>query len=136
MIMIDSNIWAYYLDRTAPEHKKVLAQVRKTLKGEILINTVIQIEVAHYLVRRLGPVVGAEKAEEFMGYPFKVDELTAERARESVELLKRYGHLGIGGRDATLLATMRAMNVQRLITHDEALKRVDWVKAIDPCEGG
>lgn len=133
--MIDSNIWAYYLDRTTPEHEKVLAPVRRVLKGEVWINTIIQIEVAHYLVKRLGPLAGAERAEGFMRYHFKVDELTAERVHESVELLGRHSHLGVGGRDATLLATMRAVGIRRLMTHDEALKRVEWVKAIDPCEG-
>lgn len=94
MLMVDSNIWAYYLDSTTPEHER-RASVRKALKQGVSINTVIQIEVAHYLVRRMGPVAGAEKAEAFMRYPFEVDELTVERVRESVGLLRRYSHLGI-----------------------------------------
>jgi predicted nucleic acid-binding protein len=132
-ILIDSNIWAYYLDSTTTEHKKVVNPVRRALRGEVWINTVVQIEVAHYLVKRLGPVLGAEKAEKFLSYPFRVDELTVERVREAVEILKEYSHLGIGGRDATLLATMKAAGIRTLMTHDEALKRVEWVKAIDPC---
>jgi len=39
----------------------------------VLVSTVIQIEVVHYFVKRLGPVLGAEKAEKFMSYPFRVD---------------------------------------------------------------
>jgi hypothetical protein len=36
--------------------------------GEVWINTVVQIEVVHYLVKRLGPVLGTEKAEKFLSY--------------------------------------------------------------------
>jgi len=39
---------------------------------------------------------------------------------------------GIGGRDATLLASMRRKRVDRIMTHDKALKRVPDLKAIDP----
>jgi len=32
MLTVDSNIWAYYLDSTTPEHERVRASVRKALK--------------------------------------------------------------------------------------------------------
>lgn len=75
-ILIDSNIWAYYFDSTTPEHKKVVNPIRRALQGEVWINTVIQIEVTHYLVKRLGPVLGAEKAEKFLSYPLMSSPLS------------------------------------------------------------
>ena len=51
---------------------------------------------------------------------------------DSIEMLKRYSHIGIGGRDATILAMMDRAKIQRLMTHDEALKKVDWLEAVDP----
>ena len=47
-------------------------------------------------------------------------------------MLKKYSHLGIGGRDATVLALMSRAKAKRIMTHDEALKKVDWLEAIDP----
>ena len=135
MIAIDSNIWAYYLDETTKEHNSVKPHLREIIKNkDILINTVIQIEVAHYLIKVLGPILGKEKIDVFLSYPLKVDELTRESITKSVELLQRYTQIGIGGRDATILQTMKKYDVTRLMTHDSALKRVDWLDVFDPCE--
>ncbi len=135
MITVDSNIWAYYFDETAKEHNSVKPHLRKTIKKEnILINTVIQMEVAHYLIKVLGPILGKEKIDVFLSYPLKVDELTRESITKSIELLQRYTQMGIGGRDATILQTMKKYDVTRLMTHDNALKRVDWLDLFDPCE--
>ncbi|MBA7501947.1 hypothetical protein ES706_00523 [subsurface metagenome] len=130
--MIDSNIWAYYLDADAPEHKFVVPEVRKALREGVLINTVVAMEVAHFLVKNLGPVLGMEKLDTFMGFPLAVDELDLELVRAAAGELCKYSHLGIGGRDATLLASMRRKRVDRIMTHDEALKRVPDLKAVDP----
>ena len=132
MCMIDSNIWAYYLDADSPEHKFVVPEVKKALREGVLINTVVAMEVAHFLVKNLGPVLGMEKFDTFMGFPLAVDELDLELARAAVGELCKYSHLGIGGRDATLLASMRRKRVDRIMTHDEALKRVPGLKAVDP----
>jgi predicted nucleic acid-binding protein len=134
MIMIDSNIWAYYLDADAPEHRSVAPAVRRSIREGVLINTVVVIEVAHFLIKNLGPVLGREKLDVFLGFPMQVDELTLNLAREATDELSKYSHLGVGGRDATLLASMRRRGVTKLMTHDEALKRVPSIEIFDPIE--
>jgi predicted nucleic acid-binding protein len=136
MIMVDSNIWAYYFDASAPEHRSVVHAVRGALREGALINTVVVMEVAHFLVKNLGPALGKEKLEVFLDFPMQVEELTLDLAREAAEELSRHSHLGIGGRDATLLASMRRRGVSKLMTHDEALKRVPNIKAVDPIKAG
>ncbi|MDI6884309.1 MAG: type II toxin-antitoxin system VapC family toxin [Hadesarchaea archaeon] len=132
MFMIDSNIWAYYLDADAPEHKSVTPAVKKALREGVLINTVVVMEVAHFLIKNLGPVVGREKLDVFLGFPMQVDDFTLDLARASADELCKYSHLGIGGRDATMLASMGRRHVDKLMTHDEALKRVPDIKVVDP----
>ena len=132
MLMIDSNVWAYYFDAESPEHKSVSPRVSRALKEEVLVNTVVVMEVAHFLVKNLGPVLGREKLDVFFSFPIKVDELDAELVKASVDELCRYSHLGIGGRDATLLASMRRTSVDRIMTHDKAFKQVPDVKVFDP----
>lgn len=135
ILTIDTNVWAYFFDRDSPEHARVASHVEKSLKSErIVINTVIVMELAHFLVKNLGPVDGGAKLGVFLGYPFSVVDLDYETALESVEMLKRYSHLGIGGRDATILAVMKRNGINRIMTHDDALKKVDWVEAVDPVE--
>ena len=132
MIMIDSNIWAYYFDADTPEHKSVVADVRKALRDGAMVNAVVVMEVAHYLIKNLGPIQGREKLDILLSFPMKVDELNSDLIKESIDELCKYSHLGIGGRDATLLASMRKNQVERILTHDEAFKRVPDVKVIDP----
>ena len=133
MLIIDSNIWVYYFDRDAPEHRLVVNKVEKLLKSEkIVINTVIIIEVAHFLVKNLGPVAGNNKLEVFLSFPFTVANLDYYTVSKAVELLVRYSHQGIGGRDATILATAQAFSLSKIVTHDDAFQRVDWLEVIDP----
>ncbi|MFQ6137398.1 MAG: hypothetical protein ACE5PM_09505, partial [Candidatus Hydrothermarchaeales archaeon] len=88
MLMIDSNIWAYYFDGTTPEHEHVRKIVGSAIfEDVILVNTIIQVEVAHYLVKRLGPILGKEKLDIFLGYPFKVDILDQDSVSSSIEML-------------------------------------------------
>ena len=49
-----------------------------------------------------------------------------------IEELKRYSHLGVGGRDATILYFVRKSSSKKIMTHDSALKKVDWLEVVDP----
>ncbi|MEM2864823.1 MAG: PIN domain-containing protein, partial [Candidatus Bathyarchaeia archaeon] len=95
MLIIDSNIWAYYFDRDALEHKFVVDMVEKALTtGEIAINTVIIVEVAHFLIKNLGALTGMEKVDLFLSFPFTVVDLTYDLTLKAIEYLTRYFHLG------------------------------------------
>ena len=49
--------------------------------------------------------------------------------------MESINYLGIGGRDATLLAAMKKTNATKILTHDVAFKGVDWLEVIDPIPG-
>lgn len=133
MRVIDSNMWAYYFDRDAPEHPFVSEQINEALGSEkIVVNTVIIMEVAHFLVKNLGPITGKDKIETFLSYPFIIVNLDYNLTQEAIDLLATYSHVGIGGRDATILATMKHLGFSEIMTHDESFRRVDWLSIIDP----
>lgn len=56
------------------------------------------------------------------------------------EPLADYSHVGIGGRDASLVATMERHDVTELWTHDAGLKRLgdrlNWLSVEHPATGG
>jgi len=54
--------------------------------------------------------------------------------RDTVRLLSEYTHAGIGGRDATILATMKKLDLKRLMTHDKSFSSIDFIEFIDPTE--
>src|SRR3989338_11337371 len=133
MILIDSNIWCYFFDSSSKEHKSVSKFVDKTLeKEEILTNTVVLIEVAHFLIKNLGPVIGRKKMDAFLDFPMRIVDFDYKQAKDSISLLCEYSTFGVGGRDSTLLAAMQRAKISRIATHDKAFKKVEWIDVIDP----
>ena len=90
------------------------------------------MELSNFLIKNLGPIQGGEKLSTFLNYPLIIEDLNYAMMLESVEQLKRYSHLGIGGRDATILALMKRLSTRKIITHDAALKKVEWLEITDP----
>jgi predicted nucleic acid-binding protein len=135
LLVVDSNLWIYYADRTTPEHSSVRPYLAAALREEeIGVNTVIQVEVAHYLVKRLGRARGEEAVKPFLQLGLRVEPLDEGLVRDSLSQLLEYSDVGIGGRDATVLATLRRLETRRLATHDQAFRRVNWVEVEDPLE--
>jgi len=142
MILIDSMILIYNCDVQAPEHKNVhlWLEGEKNREGiidleELLVNTVIVMEVVHNLRRRarLPP-------EPVYSYALKVltlrnmtvAPLDRELLHISMHALERYYKYGIGGRDATVLATMLKWDVDTIATHDENLLQIIDFRRVDP----
>lgn len=134
MIFVDSNIWCYYFTKDAKEHERVAKYINGILQKErILMNSLIVMEVVHYLIKNFGPVKGKEVSDHFLSFPFVVEDFAYEDLRSAVTILAEHSHTGIGGRDATILATMTRRGTTKLVTHDQAFKKVRGVDVIDPC---
>ena len=133
MILVDSNIWAFYFDTTLSEHKKVTRPLETALKkGKAVLNATVVVETLHYLVKRLGPLVGGEKGRVFtsLGIPlFPIDSAVLNVTHQK---LCEFTHLGIGGRDASILATMEMEGIKQIMTHDQAFKRIPDINVLDP----
>ena len=131
LIFIDSNIWCYYFDRSAQEHDIVSEKLEHALEGSVAINTVVEMEVAHYLIKNLG-AQGKMKMDVFLSFPMEVVDFDQYLAKKSIELLAKFSQTGIGGRDATILAAMEVLGIKKLMTHDSAFRRIDKIEVIDP----
>ncbi len=126
MAYIDSNIWCYYMDSRLPEHPQVKAPIRETLmKGQIYVNTVTVMEVAHYLTRNLNTTSAREKIKALLNLrALKILDFDRETMNASLVLLEKFGgSMGLGGRDSTIIASLLKNNVDTLFTHDDVLKR-------------
>lgn len=140
MICIDSNVWIYYLDATTPKHEYVRGPVREALSERtIFMNAVVPLEVTHHLTKRRRG--GEPFVERFLGLEtVAIEPLDVSMVQRAHELLNEYPHVGIGGRDASLVAAMERREVSDLWTHDTGLKRldtqVDWLSVTDPVEQG
>jgi len=105
VVFIDSNYWIYLFDKTCDEH-------------------------AH--VKRLGPTVAKEKWQVFSSIDFVIGNLKFEQLDPIFEVLSKFSHTGIGGRDATILSFMEEKNITKLCTHDKAFTKIPNIEIIDP----
>lgn len=90
------------------------------------------MEIAHFLIKSLGPLQGGEALGTFLSFPLTIVDFNYKMSLEAIEELKRYSHLGVGGRDSTILAFMRHLPSKKIMTHDKAFKKIDWLEVIDP----
>ena len=123
MILVDANIWAYFFDANAKEHGRVKSSLPRLLGDEeLLMPTIVQMEVVHYLVKRLG-ANGREAVDTFLAQAASVEPLTGGITAEAARLLLDQHATGIGGRDAALLVMARRHDAT-ILTSDKDLAKV------------
>jgi len=138
MTFIDSNMWCYYFDRRLPEHEHVREPIRENIKSEeIVCNTIIVMEVAHYLVRHFPANVARRKISYFTDLRnMRIIDFNKQMMTEALESLIKYAYtIGLGGRDATIIATLKSLHINKILTHDNTLKRLATklkMEVIDP----
>lgn len=138
MLCVDANVWVYYFDSRTDEHEAVKPRMVEALGDRPLFcNTAIQMEVVHYFANQFvetGPYV-----DRLLGLEgLTVADLTEQDVERAGDVLQAHPHVGIGGRDASLVAAMERRDVGELWTHDAGLKRLgdrlDWLTVEDPVE--
>ena len=135
-------VWIYDCDANAPEHQNVRAWLEgeRGRRGvieteELLVNTVIIIEIIHNLRRLAGltPTVVYDYVSRIMTLrTMKVEEFDRNLLTESMRSFEDYYRYGIGGRDATILAAMRRNDVSSIATHDRNILAITDFERIDP----
>lgn len=136
MIYVDSNCWVYWLDERFHEHRYVIEPIRKAIHEGIIMSYVTFIEVAHYL-RNL-------KRKDFDRNIGRIKNLSTLRLVNldstvtdlALKELSQHAPKGIGGRDSVILATMNLLGVSKIITHDQAFRKIRRIRAIDPVPVG
>ena len=140
MLFVDSNIWCYYFDQRLPEHVRVRDAMREIIKSEeIACNTVIVMEVAHYLVRHFTEKIARKKIKTFVNLSnIDIANFNQQLLNETVETLLAYAYTeGLGGRDATVIASMKLQNIKKIVSHDDIFKRLAnklELEVIDPAQ--
>ncbi|MHA1520718.1 MAG: type II toxin-antitoxin system VapC family toxin [Promethearchaeota archaeon] len=137
IIFLDSNYWIYLFDQATKEHVLIKDHFESIFgKYQLASNTVVLLETMHYMVKRLGSELVKEKWEWFMAMDLLIDELTLPGINSTFEEFLKYSHTGIGGRDASILASMKRLgDIRTLITHDQDFLKIPEIEVIDPMVG-
>lgn len=140
MIFIDSNIWCYYLDQRLPEHVCVRKSMREILKSEEIVNnTIIVMEVSHYIVRHFVEKIARKKIDYFVNLGnMKIADFNRTMLNQTIASLLAYSYAeGLGGRDATVIASMQLQYITKILSHDSIFKRLAKeleIEVIDPAQ--
>lgn len=120
------------MDRRHPEHRHVSKTMRAAIREGILLSLTSLLEVAHYF-RILGEAELLSIMDKLRNLTtLNLVELNTGTADEALRILGRYADIGIGGRDAVILATMQLHGVKRILTHDKDFRNVKGIRVIDP----
>ncbi len=123
MILVDAIVWAYFFDANTKEHARVKASLPRLLgDDELLMPTIVQIEVIHYLVKQMGPSASGA-VDTFLAQAAEVEPLTGSITGEAARLLLAHHATRIGGRDAALLV-MAKRHDATILTNDKDLAKV------------
>jgi len=136
---IDSNIWAWYLNKNSVYHTNVkdyLNDLIKDVNNSFLINEIVAIEVFHYLIKRCGPKEGKTLAKRLINYSFISIDFILQDKESLLEVLDILIHYGItttiGGRDSSIISSMKKNKVHNIITHDKGYSHVTDINVHDP----
>ena len=140
MLAIDSQIWIYYCDPNALEHDAIIKWMEPMLQAEdILLNAIIPVEIAHNLftIKNKGKNLDANLVEESLIALISMKnchflEIDQDLVVNSISLIKKWRQVGIGGRDAIILASMDRFDVKTIITNDKNILGLNSLHRIDP----
>ena len=123
MILVDANVWIYFFDANKKEHVRVRAALPRILgDDDLLMPTVVQMEVVHYLVKQLG-AKAADAVDTFLAQAAEIAPLSGGVTVEAARLLLAHNSTGIGGRDAAILVMAKRYDAT-IATNDKGLAKV------------
>ena len=140
-MLIDSQIWIYYIDPNASENKCVTSYLDGNeddgilFNEKIIINPVIPMEVGHTIFGnpQLDIVLSFETITSIFHFEnIEIKEIDQETLMDGLNILAKYRSKGIGGRDALLMATMMKFNISTIVTNDKSLLNLKELRRIDP----
>ena len=108
-------------------------------KNTFMMNEFVIIELFHLLIKKKGKE-GYEIGSELINgkYPFfeiKYDLLQVSDLEGGLKIFGDYGYTTtIGGRDSTILYTMKCHSITEIITNDQGFQTVKYIHCHDPLE--
>lgn len=140
---LDTNILWWYFVQSSKHHlevKKFLDPLILNIENGFLVNEFVIIELLHYLIKKQG-TQGYKLADLLLSgkFPFieiYYDILQASDLQGILKIVHQYGTTtSLGGRDASIIHSMRIHSITHLITHDSAFKHVENLSILDPISG-
>ncbi|MHA1679623.1 MAG: type II toxin-antitoxin system VapC family toxin [Promethearchaeota archaeon] len=137
---MDTNVLWWYMVKTSKNHKsikKFLDPLILDTKNSFIVNEFVMIELIHLLIKKKGKD-GYKIATFLLGgsHPFfevKYDILQIYDLKEVLDILEKYGTTtSIGGRDASIIHSMKRYKVVDIISNDKGFSSIPNINLHDP----
>ena len=116
MLLVDTSVLLAAADNADPDHEPC---VRALESAKPLVTTALVIAETAYLIgRQLGARAEARFFQAVAAGELQVEMITPIDAARIAELIETYADLGLGGTDASLIATAERLNTGQIATLD------------------
>ena len=123
MILVDTGVLYALADRRDAHHKACVRWY-ETAPRPLIVPPLVVAESCYLIGSYLGAVAEATFLEEFgPGRALSLGDLLPEDVLRSAVLVRQYADLGLGGTDASLIATAERLDIERIATVDDATSR-------------
>jgi predicted nucleic acid-binding protein len=118
VIIVDTGVLYALADRRDAHHKACVRWFEAAARP-LLVPPLVVAEACYLIGRHLGAVAEATFLEEFgPGRALSLSDLLQEDVLRSAVLVQQYADLGLGGTDASLIATAERLGVEHIATVD------------------
>jgi predicted nucleic acid-binding protein len=116
LLLVDTSVLLAAADNADPDHEPC---VRALESAKPLVTTALVIAETAYLIgRQLGARAEARFFQAVAAGELQVEMITPIDAARIAELIETYADLGLGGTDASLIATAERLNTRQIATLD------------------
>ena len=123
MILLDTSGLLAWIDAAQRRHPEV-KQVMESTEGPFLLSPFVLAELDYLLATRVGQDAQETLLEEVGRGTYRLENFEAADVRQALEVMRRYGDLGIGLADASIPVLAERHGCNTVLTLDELHFRV------------
>jgi len=118
-LIVDSGFLYATVDRSDDNHKRVIESLPKLPREDLILPTVVLVEVTYLLQARLGHQEMRQFIAKLDGSPIRFETITESDMQLVHELLDQYAAMELDFVDASITALAERLNIRRILTVDQ-----------------
>ncbi|MBW1616617.1 MAG: PIN domain-containing protein [Deltaproteobacteria bacterium] len=117
--IIDTGFLYAALDKRDEDHKNVTELLPTLPKNDLILPTLVLVELTHLLKKRLGHNKMRQFISTLDNSPIKFENIIQNDIRRVYELLSKYSDLKLDFVDASITAIAERLNIRQILTVDK-----------------
>ncbi len=131
MILLDTSGMLAWIDQRQQRHAEVAA-LMATARGALILSPFVLAELDYFLAKRVGVVEQTLLLREVVEGAYWLAPFRSEDTARALEVMEKYGDLGVGLTDASIVVLAEIFGARDVLTLDERHFRVLRPKGDQP----